>query len=194
MRSFGIAMVVWCALASWTSPLMDEPPVNQPRLKGNQNSRPFLAIWRDSEGNAPGSQSPFLRVAIWNDGSALFSMDPTEHGQELKRGRIAPYRVERLKAALRQSGVFDLKGYCYLGPDMPVDCVMVDLGDRRQMLYWVEGKTDWMKKPNRIEFVRSWTAVKHLASVACPDVFEAAKGRFEQPPKSWYLKEMIQSE
>jgi hypothetical protein len=63
-----------------------------------------------------------------------------------------------------------------------------------QMLYWVEGMVSWMEKPHRRDFVRSWTAVNDLAAWACPDQFEAAQERFKKPPRSWYLKEMIQSE
>ena len=62
------------------------------------------------------------------------------------------------------------------------------------MLYWVEGMVSWMEKPQRRDFVKSWTTVNDLAALACPDQFEAAKEPFKKPPRSWYLKEMIQSE
>jgi hypothetical protein len=52
----------------------------------------------------------------------------------------------------------------------------------------------WMEKLNRRDFVKSWPPVNELAALACPDQFEAAKERFKKPPRSWYLKEMIQSE
>ena len=134
-------------------------------------------------------------VAIWDDGRVVFAKNPEKWGHELLHGRIAPYRVERLKKALVETGMFDLKGFCYLGPDMPTDCVMVDLGDKQQMLYWVEGQIAWMEgKPHRMDFVRSWKMVNALAAVACPDQFESVSDQFENVPESWYLKRAIQSE
>ena len=44
---------------------------------------------------------------------------------------------------------------------------MVDLGTRKQMLYWVEEMVSWMEKPHRRNFVKSWTAVNDLAALAC---------------------------
>lgn len=159
------------------------------------SDRPFLAIWRDNDGYVLKSQAPYLRVAIWDDGRVAFAKDPTKWSHDLVHGRIAPYRVERLKKALLETGVFELKGYCYLGPDMPTDCVMVNLGEKKQMLYWVEGQTAWMEsKPHRMDFVRSWKAVNALALVACPDQFESVGEPFKGPAKSWRLKRAIQSE
>jgi hypothetical protein len=160
-----------------------------------ENDRPFLAIWRDDDGFVSKSRAPYLRVAIWDDGRVVFTKDPTRWGHELLHGRIAPYRVERLKKALLETGVFESKGYCYLGPDMPTDCVMIRLGEKKQMLYWVEGQTSWMEsKPHRMDFVRCWKAVNGLALVACPDQFQSVSEPFKRPPDSWYLKRAIQSE
>lgn len=165
-----------------------------PQANSVVSDRPFLAIWHDRGGNAPGPQVPYLRAAFWDDGRVLFSLERAKWGPDLQQGRISQYRVERLRAALRRTGVFQLKGHCYLAPDMGVDCVMVDLGKEKQMLYWVEGMTRWMDAPHRQEFVKSWTLVNDLASVACPDRYEPVKGVFKQPPESWYVKPKIQSE
>jgi hypothetical protein len=185
--------IAWWSLALWAcaSPGANRPAVASPQAA----DRPFLAIWRDSDGYVRESQAPYLRVAIWADGRVLFAPDASKWKHDLVRGRIAPYRIERLKRALRESGVFELKGHCYLGPDLPTDCIAIDLGEQKQMLYWYEGQTAWMQgKPHRMEFIRCWNAVNHLALVACPDQFEPVSDRFPRPPDSWYLKKAIQSE
>jgi hypothetical protein len=146
-----------------------------------------------------GSEAPFLRFAVWPDGRAVFAKDPAKWGHELQRGNLSAARVARLKAALAYTGVFDLKGTCYLVPDAPVDCLLVDLGgEKRQILYWDEVETlgygiNIDPKPHHLDFKRCWKAVNHLALVALPDDGEAVKERI-QVPKSWYIKWAVQSE
>jgi hypothetical protein len=164
-----------------------------PQTKPGPPGRPFLAIWRNSHGNAPGAVNPVLRSAFWDDGRVLFTLNDGRSGQELLQGRISRYRVDRLKAALGRSGIFELEGYCYLAPDMAVDCVMVDLVNKQQILYWVEGMTARMDSSNRRAFVSSWTRVNDLASVGCPDRYDSATEEFKEAPRSWFLKPMIQS-
>ncbi len=173
---------------------MQQPSKSSHAKALDECGRPILAIWRDDEGPVPRTQAPYLRVAIWNDGRVLFAKDPSKWSHELLRGRIPPYRLERLKKAIVDTGVFELTGHCYLGPELPTDCIMIDLGEQRQMLYWVEHFVHWMDKPHRQDFVRCWKAINGLALVACPDQFETVSERFQRPPDSWYLKRGIQSE
>jgi hypothetical protein len=160
--------------------------------------QPLIAIWQQDEGLAS-SEAPYLRVAIWGDGTVLFAKEASKWNHELQRGKIPESRIAQLKKALADSGVFDLKGTCYLVPDAPVDCIMVDLGSRKQMLYWDEVESpnygiNINAKPQHVEFKKCWKLMNHLALVACPDQFELEKSKFEGPPRSWYLKEAIQSE
>ena len=161
------------------------------------DERPILAIWRASDGGRFGNfDAPYLRLAIWNDGRVLFAVNAKKWGHDLRSGRIPAYRVERLKEALIDTGVFELKGHCYLGPHLPIDCIMIDLGKkRRQQLYWLEGQTGWMRsKPHRMQFVRAWSAVNNLGLIACPDTFKESEDSFTSVPESWHLKKAIQSE
>jgi hypothetical protein len=169
-------------------------------VKAADTSReqPLIAIWRQDEGLAS-SEAPYLRVAIWNDGTVLFAKDPTKWSHELQRGKIAQYRIAQLKKALLDSGVFELKGTSYLVPDAPFDCVMVDLGTKKQMLYWDEVESpnygiNINPTPQHIDFKKCWKTVNHLALIACPDQFELEKTRFKGPPRSWYIMEAIQSD
>jgi hypothetical protein len=173
---------------------------DRPAAKQAQGEdRPFLALWRQHDGlRLAGSEAPYLRFAVWNDGRVLYAKDPARWSRELRRGKISAARVARLKAALADSGVFDLKGTCYLVPDAPCDCLMVDLGGKKQMLYWDEVEAagygiNANPKPHHLEFKRCWKAVNHLGLVALPDEGEAVRERF-RVPQSWYLKRALQSE
>lgn len=178
----------------------EKAPTSNPQRLGSgpaneyDEELPMIALWRDDDGF--GIWRPCrLLVAVWSDGQVIFAKDPMNPTSELSSGRIAPYRLKRLKSAISDTHVFDLKGYCYVGFDLPIDCIMINFGkEKRQMLYWLEGQTDWMRgNPNRMEFVECWTAIKNLALVACPDGVEPAKINVRRT-RSWYLKPRIQSE
>lgn len=179
-----------------TQPQAGQPA---PSAKAEGSDRPLVAIWRRHDGQKRNSEAPYLRFAIWNDGRVLVAKDPAKWGHELLRGKISADRVARLKKAIGETGVFDLKGTCYLVPGAPCDCLLVDLGEKRQMLYWDEVETPGYginidPKPHHLEFKRSWKLVNHLGLMACPDQGEAVNERFPRPAASWYLKRAIQSE
>jgi hypothetical protein len=181
--------------SDWLAQPGGQPETPKPQVA----ERPFLAIWRRDGGRLGGWEAPYLRFAIWSDGRVLFAKDPEKWAHELRRGKINSSRVARLKAALPDSGIFDLKGTCYLMPDKPTDCLMVDLLDKKQMMYWDEVESpdygiNVNPKPHHLDFKRCWKIVNHLALVALlPDDGEPVKDRFEVP-KSWYLKRAIQSD
>jgi hypothetical protein len=159
--------------------------------------RPIVALWRQHGGGEP-DEAPYLRFAIWADGRVLYANDPTRWNHELRRGRISAARMSRLKAALADSGVFDLQGNCYLVPSAPQDCLIVELAGKQQMLFWDERESpnygiNIDPRPHHLQFNRCWKHVNHLALLALPDEGEAVDARIEIP-ESWHLKEPIQSE
>ena len=166
---------------------------------GNQaerDDRPIVAVWRQFDGSGVGS-APYLRFAVWADGRVLFATDPSKWGHQLRRGKVSETRVARLKAALSDTGIFELEGTCYLVPSAPTDCLMVDLDGKQQMLYWDEVETpnygiNINPKPHHLQFKRCWKIVNHLGLVALPDEGEAVEKRI-QIPESWYLKRAVQS-
>jgi hypothetical protein len=180
------------AVAIWGGPV--RLAADPPEVKTVRGDRPMVALWRQHDGGLGG---PYLRFAVWADGRVLYAQDPDKWGHELRRGKLTAARVARLKAAIADTGVFDLKGTCYLVPDAPCDCLMVDLGDKKQMLYWDEVEApgygiNFDLKPHHREFIRVWKAINHLGLLACPDEGEEVKERF-QAPQSWYIKPAIQS-
>jgi hypothetical protein len=182
------------ASAAETATRVDRPP--EKGAPGEE--QPLLALWRQYDGMYDRSEAPYLRFAIWNDGRVLYAKNPDKWGHDLLRGKISPTRVARLKTALAATGVFDLKGTCYLVPDAPKDCLMVDLGDKQQMLCWDEVEApnygiNYSPEPQHLEFKRCWKVINYLALVALPDEGETVTKRF-QVPESWYLKRAVQSE
>src|SRR5262249_44927536 len=104
----------------------------------NGTNSPTIAIWEDSPGMTADTNYPYLRVAVWPDGTVVFARDPNVWNQDLLIGHLSAQVLARLEQDIRQTGVFELKGHCYLVPDAPVDCIMLSFGGSKQMLYWDE--------------------------------------------------------
>ena len=108
-------------------------------------------------------------------------------------------QVDQLKKAVEKTGVFELKGTCYLVPDAPVDCLLLDFGEKQQMLYWDEVETPGYgisiaPKPRHKKFMNYWKEVNKLALDAISGDSRPFAERFQLPPNSWRLKKPIQSE
>jgi hypothetical protein len=165
----------------------------------DSTNRPLLAIWRDNEGLRLNSEAPYLRIAIWNDRRIVFAKDASKWNHELLEGRIEAARMDELKKAIEKTGVFELKGNCYLVPDAPVDCVMLDFGRKKQMLYWDEREQpgygiNIAPKEHHLKFMSCWKEVNRLALEAIPKDSQPHGEKFQRPPQSWRLKKPIQSE
>ena len=165
----------------------------------DSTNRPLIAIWEDSEGLHMNSGAPYLRIAIWNDGRIVFAKDASKWSHELLEGRIEAARRDELKKAIDKTGVFELKGNCYLVPDAPVDCVMLDFGGKQQMLYWDERESpnygiNITPTEQHLKFKSCWKEVNHLALEAIPKESQPHGEKFQRPPQSWRLKRPIQSE
>ncbi len=98
-----------------------------------------------------------------------------------------------------KTGAFDLKGYCYLVPDGGMDCMMLDFSGKKQMLYWdeIEGPNYGINidpEPHHLKFIECWKKVNALALNFIPARSEPVAEDFRSAPRSWYLKEAIQSE
>jgi hypothetical protein len=163
-----------------------------------KNGRPLIAVWCAHEGMKV-SDAPYLRVAIWEDGQAIFAKDPEKWEHSLQEGKISPHRIKLLKKALSETGVFELKGNCYLVPDAPTYCITISIGDKKRTLYWDERESpnygiNINPKTQHIEFKKCWKAVNNLALVACPDQGAESKEKFSESPESWRAEPSIQSE
>lgn len=151
------------------------------------NERPLVAIWEHTPGFTFGSQAPYLRIAIWSDGTVLFAKDPSKWGHELRKGMIAVDRGSQLRKAIHESGIFSLKQTNYLPVDAPTDCMMVDLGTKRQILYSDESGLLRENNPKLQELKHCWTLINQMALLACPTQSESAKGRLMKTPESWFI-------
>jgi hypothetical protein len=107
--------------------------------------------------------------------------------------------MDELKKAIEKTGVIELKGNCYLVPDAPVDCVMLDLGGKQQMLYWDERESpnygiNITPTEQHLKFKSCWKEVNRLAVAVVPKDSKPYGEKFQRPPQSWRLKKPIQSE
>ncbi len=156
----------------------------------NTATRPFLAIWRDFDGK---TYAPSLRVAIWNDGRVLFAKEAPKWGTNLFLGRLKPGELTALKDRVRATGILDLGRTSYLVPDDAVYCLLVDLGDKRQLLYWNEDELRYYwnedtSVPGTViagDFKRCWVKVNRLALSAAPASSSKTEEGFKGAPKSW---------
>jgi hypothetical protein len=160
---------------------------------------PILAVWQDNPGYNADTNYPYLRVAIWSDGWVVFARDPNVWNHDLLLGRISEQTLDKLKQDIRKTGVFDLRGNCYLVPDASVDCVMLSFGNSQQLLYWDEVEhssygININPKPQHLAFKKAWWEVNQLVLSALPEKARKINTRFQKPPNGWYLKRMIQSE
>ncbi len=164
-----------------------------------ENAIPIIAIWEDSPGYATDTNYPYLRVAVWQDGRVVFARDPNAWDHDLLIGQLSAKALTTLEQSIRQTGVFELKGYCYLVPDAPVDCVMLSFGGSQQILYWDEVENtsygiNINPKRHHIAFKKAWWEVNRLVLSALPHQADKLESRFRRPPKNWYPKRTIQSE
>ncbi len=160
---------------------------------------PLIAIWKDSEGMMLNAGGPYLRVAVWPDGRVVFARNPNVWSNDLMIGIISTTALENLKNEIRKTGIFKLKGNCYLVPDASVDCLLAAFDGSPQILYWdeVEVKNYGINidpQPQHIAFKKAWWEVNRLVLSALPSEARKLEAKFSRPPKAWYPKEMIQSE
>lgn len=172
-----------------------EAAVKEPLFSG---AKPFLAIWRDSGGRGR-SGAPYLRIAIWDDGRVVYAKDPKNWSTDLLEGEIDDSQLASLKKKVTAAGVFKLKGHCYLVPDAPVDCMMINSGNEKQFLYWDEVEhpgygINIAPKSQHVAFKRAWKTVNNLAIESTPKNGRPFTQGFQRPPETWRFKPKIQSE
>jgi hypothetical protein len=160
---------------------------------------PLLAIWREGDGMRSSSKAPYLRIAIWENGRVLFARNTSKWSHELLVATIEPAQITELKNEIEKTGVFKLEGTCYLVPDAPEDCLMINLGERQQILRWDEVETPGYginsynpPKPQHVNFKKCWKAVNQLALKLIPKESKPYEKAFERP-RSWVSKPAIQS-
>ncbi|WP_367874030.1 hypothetical protein [Luteolibacter sp. Populi] len=197
-REFGILCLAAMAWASCAPALRAADPGTLPDPK---DKPPLLALWVDSHGMRVGAtMQKELRFAIWEDGRVLCAKDPEKGGSGLRSGTITAEQVATLKNQVNGSGIFELKGNCYLVPDAPVHCLIASVDGKKQMLYWDEVEMpgygiNTNPKPQHLAFMACWKQVKAAGLRRLKkDLHEVAPSQSFSPPKSWYFKKTIQSE
>jgi hypothetical protein len=179
-------------------PQLINEPTNRIANPLDETNSPIIAVWQDDPGTWKTNRNyPYLRVAVWADGRVVFARDPNIWNQDLLIGQLSAQALATLQKDIRRTGVFELKGFCYLGPEFAVNCVMLSLGGSQQMLYWNEVENNLFDinypKPHYLVFKKAWWDVNRLVLSALPSEATKLEARLN-PPKTWYLKKMLQSE
>lgn len=200
----GYLLLLGCGTAQESSGHLPVPSiVGKPEVKLvsplDETNAPIIAVWQESPGYTADTNYPYLRFAVWSDGRVVFARKPSLWSHDLLLGKLSGQTLDKLKADIRKTGVFALKGNCYLVPDAPVDCLMLSFEGARQMLYWdeVEHASHGINinpKPQHLAFKKAWWEVNRLALSALPDRADKLNAHFRPRPKGWYLKQTIQSE
>jgi hypothetical protein len=172
-----------------------------PALAANQvRGTPFLAIWMDSAGYRQ-SEAPYLRIAIWDDGYIIFARDPKKWSHDLLQGQIEPERLAEVKKKIARTSIFKLKSTAHLVPDASVDCLMVELDGKRQVLKWDEVETDGYGANSSPftslkyrKFKKCWKEINKLALAAVPKESQPYTNRIERFPESWRAPETMKGE
>ncbi len=179
--------------------------INQPTGKHQMGSSPdiaklfeklpLVAVWTEPT-RAFREQS--LRIAIWDDGWIVFGANDEDSNATMRFGRLSLSELEELNQEIRGTGIFDLKGHCYLVPDARVMCLLSVLDGKKQLLYWDEVEQpnygiNSNPKPHHLQFMKVWKLTNHLALAAIPAKSVPLESKLFIPD-SWYVKRAIQSE
>jgi hypothetical protein len=180
-----------------TNAMLGEQPIQAPSVHELLQKTPVVAVWLDSNGLH--GDFPYLRVALWEDGHLLFAEDTERWTEKMRFGRIPDAAVADIKRQILDTGIFDLKANCYLVPDAPVICLTANIAGKQQQLYWDEVEApnygiNTNPKPHHLTFKKTWKSANDLILAVIPDDSIAVALKFDSAPRSWYVKEAIQSE
>lgn len=151
---------------------------------------PIVALWRDDVGMVESDERPpFIRLAIWDDGTVVYAQSQDIWNHELCCGKLPTERIARLKAAIGESGIFSVSMTGHLVPDTPRDILMVNCSGRTKVLFWdeidiPESGINAFPTTESIEFKRCWKTVGHLATLSLPLGGVSKEARFTVPV-SW---------
>lgn len=118
----------------------DDPPT-----KPISESESVLAIYTQNDSLGIGNPGPEmfskLIVAVWGDGTIVWSDDRLNGGMPYRSARIDPKKVKSLLAGLKRDGAFDEKSLQrgYLGPDSHHTVILVRFENKQlEMSSWHE--------------------------------------------------------
>jgi hypothetical protein len=106
------------------------------------NAKPVISVYTENMGRETrGAGGPAILVAVWGDGSIVWSHDAIEGGPPYQIGRCGAESVLSLFNDLEKKGVFEDRSLerAYFGPDSRFTTIQLDDGRRRlRMQSWHE--------------------------------------------------------
>jgi len=154
---------------AWGQSAASEPRSSD-RAAQNTGQPPCVVVWRSGGDNPEGNAG--LDIAVWDDGTILYSPSRDRLGQHLVVGKAPVEDVRDMLAAIRTAGFWDDRRD-YLVPDSSFTTIIVNEGGKRVSRQWHEyllpGFGSSLGDAKYRDFVRSWKrtrgAIESLAPV-----------------------------
>ena len=110
-----------------------------PPLATRPSTAPVAAVWYEISYPPPPKPGEELVprrliVAVWPDGTVIWSDNRATGGKPYYIGRIPNELVTKLLASLKEVGLFDLPGGARFGPDASYTVIAADADGKRQWL------------------------------------------------------------
>ena len=132
-----IASLLGCVLLSLTA---------WPGLQAAETNPPTVVIYDTETGRSAFASTnivaPQIAVALWNDGTIVWSVSANKSGPPFKQGKFAREKLAALLDNLERAGAFGDKtlGRPRFGPDSSFTTIAINAGQRRlTMRSWHEG-------------------------------------------------------
>jgi hypothetical protein len=159
---------------AWGQAAASEPRTSD-RAAQNTGQTPCVVVWRAGGLPLRGKDSQpntGLEIAVWDDGTILYSPSRERLGQQLVVGKVPAEDVPAMLAAIRAAGFWDDRRGDVV-PDSSFTTIIVNEGGKRVSRQWHEyllpGFGSSLGDAQYRDFVRSWKrtrgAIESLAPV-----------------------------
>ena len=163
------------------------------------DGRPIVAIWRAHDGHRLDSQGPYLRVAIWADGRAVFAENPEDWASALREGTVplgAHGCVQAMHSPRQASLTLTVTATLSWMPPVTASCVR--LGGQERILYWDEVEhprygINVSPQERHYQFMDTWKNINSLTLASLPTGCSSAATASAVIQESWYIQRAIQS-
>lgn len=118
-------------------------------VKANPQDLRIVFEFIPSRGPIGSSDGSGIRLAVWEDGSVLFGVDPMNPEREMRVGQLSAAELELAWKAVRESGLTTRPDTSYLVPDADAIGVVVHVDGRKHSHWFSDPRwagIDWWPK------------------------------------------------
>lgn len=177
--------------------------------RAEETNPPTLAIYTTETGRSRPHFGPKIVVALWNNGTVVWSASSFEGGPPYQQGRFPREKLDSLLQGLESKGAFTNTALNrgWLGPDASFTTIAISDGQRRlQLRSWhelFERRTNLVATALGIEplgtrdraqvlreqpelyrqFQSVWSEIRRAVAELVPKTGEAYEGQIQIPPR-----------